>query len=181
MFVIWHRKPNSSRADSSGVRIVIPYWLGLGPFSFFVFWNLMNIQMGYSQWQNISSGVIGPLSRDKLHLSEIFAVLGLCVLLWLAAGREVITLDFAHLEIRKEILGVGWSNKYALKDVTTIRASGFLDPKAAGKWNASHVRAALYFDYMGKIQSFGSELSMEDAVRIERIIHSLPHMASNRG
>jgi len=129
MFVIWHRKANSSQADSSGVRIVIPYWLGWGPFSFFVFWNLMNIQMGFWQWQSISHGIIGPLSRDKLHLSEIFAVLGLSILLWIAAGREIITLDSGFLRVRREIFGIGWSRQYLLAEVGDIRTDCFLDQK----------------------------------------------------
>jgi hypothetical protein len=172
MFVIWHRKSSSSQADSSGVRIVIPYWLGWGPFSFLVFWNLINIQMGYWQHQNISNGIVGPRSWDKLHLSEIFAVLGFILLLWLTTGREVITLDVAHLQIRKEVLGIGWSKKYQLTDVSAVRASCFLDPKANGKWNADHVRAALYFNYIGKMRRFGSELSMQDALLVEKTIQS---------
>ena len=172
MFVIWHRKFNLSWADSSGVRIVIPYWLGWGPFAFLVFWNVMNIQMGYWQWQNIANGTVGPRSWDKLHLIEIFAVLGFSILLWLVAGREVVTLDVAHLQIRKEVLGVGWSQRYQLTNVSAVRASCFLDPKANGKWNADHVRAALYFNYMGTMRSFGSELRMEDALLVEKTIQS---------
>src|SRR5215469_3272292 len=158
MFVIWYRKSSSSQADSSGVRIVIPYWLGWGPFSFLVFWNLINIQMGYWQHQNISNGIVGPRSWDKLHLSEIFAVLGLSVLLWIAAGREVISLDNDLLRVRREIFGIGWSRQYLLTEVGEIRAGCFLDPKAGVKWSADHVRAALSFSYQGKIQSFGKEL-----------------------
>jgi hypothetical protein len=172
VFVIWHRKTNSIRADSSGVRIVIPYRLGWGPFFFLVFWNLMNIQMGYSQWHNISSGVIGPLSRDKLHVSEIFAFFGLSVLLWIAAAREVITLDANFLRVRREIFGIGWSQQYPLTGVGEIRTGCFLDPKAGEKWSADHVRAALNFSYLGKIRSFGKELRMEDALEVERTLHS---------
>jgi len=172
MFVIWHRKPSSTQADSSGVRIVIPYWLGWGPFSFFVFWNLMNIQMGFHQWQSISHGFIGPLSHDKLHLSGIFAVVGFSVLLWMAAGREVITLDTAFLRARREIFGIGWSRQYVLTGVGEIRAFCFLDPKAGGKWSADHVRTALSFSYQGEIRSFGRELGMQDALTIEKTFRS---------
>lgn len=172
MFVIWHRKLNLTRADLNGVRIVIPYWLGWGPFSFFVFWNLMNIRMGYWQWQNISSGVIGPLSRARLHVCEIFAVLGLSVLLYIVAGREVITLDSNFLRVRREMFGIGWSQQYPLTGVGEIRAGCFLDPRAGGKWSADHVRAAFYFTYQGKMRSCGKELSMEDALKVEKAFHS---------
>jgi hypothetical protein len=172
MFVIWHRQSNSSQADFSGVRIVIPYWLGWGPFSFLVFWNLMNIQMGFWQWQSISRGLIGPLSRDKLHLSEIFAVIGLSVLLWIAAGREVISLDNGLLRVRREILGIGWSRQYLLTEVGEIRAGCFLDPKADGKWSPDHVSAALRFSCQGKIHSFGKGLGMQDALNIEKAFRS---------
>ena len=133
MFVIWHRKVKSCSADSSGMRIVIPYWMGWGPFSFFAFWNLMNIQTGYWQWQSISRGIVGPLSRDKLQLSEFFAVVGLSLLLWIASGREVISLDHAFLRVHRGVLGIGWSQKYPLTEAGVIRAYGFLDPKARGR------------------------------------------------
>lgn len=111
MFVIWHRKPVSSFSDSSGVRIVISYWLGWEAFCFIILWNLINIEVGYSEWHKISNGLAGPRSWDKLHLSEILAVFGIAAVLWLAAGREVVTLDSGQLEIRKGVLGLGWSGK----------------------------------------------------------------------
>jgi hypothetical protein len=156
----------------NGVRIVIPYWFGWGPFSFLVFWNLVNLQMGYWQWQGISRGIVGPRSWDRLHLSEVFVLLGLCAVLWLAAAREVITVDPTELKIRKEILGLGWSKKHAVADVSWIRAGCLLRAKAAGRWNPNHVRAALYFSSQGSVGSFANELSMEDAVGIERVIQN---------
>lgn len=172
MSVIWQRKSSSTQIDSSGVRIVIPYWIGWGPFSFIAFWNLMNIQMGYQLWQCVSRGIVGPLTRDKLRLSEIFAVLGLSLLFWLAAGREVITLDAAFLGVRKEIFGLGWSRQYLLTRVGEVRAFCFLDPKADGKWSAENVRAAVSFKYQGKARSFCREVSMQDALNIEKTFRS---------
>jgi hypothetical protein len=110
----------------------------------------MNIRSSYSEWLDISNGFVGPLSWTRLHVSEIFAALGLLIVLLLASAREVITLDSVELRIRKEILGVGYSRKYSVARVSRIRAGGFLDPKAGGKWNNDHVRAALYFDYLGR-------------------------------
>jgi len=130
----------------------------------------MNIQIGYWTWLDISNGIVGPRSWTRLHLSEVFAVLGLCVLLWLAAGREVVTINPAHLRIRLGVLGIGWSRHYILTDVRNLRAGSFLDPRARGKWNPDHVRAGLYFDYRGKIQSFGKEIVMQDALKIENAI-----------
>jgi hypothetical protein len=136
----------------------------------------MNIRSGYSEWLDISNGIVGPLSWARLHLSEIFAALGFLVVLLLATAREVITFDSVELRIRKEILGVGYSRKYAVARVSRIRAGGFLDPKAGGKWNDDHVRAALYFDHLGKTHSFGHELSMSGAVEIERVFQAFPHL-----
>jgi hypothetical protein len=141
----------------------------------------MNTQSGYSEWLNISNGIVGPKSWDTLHLSEIFAALGFFIVLWLATAREVITLDSVELRIRKEILGMGYSRKYAVARVNRIRAGCFLDPKAGGKWNNDHVRAALYFDFSGKVHSFGHELTMNDAVEIERVFQAFPHLTSNQG
>lgn len=180
MFVIWHRKPVSSFSDSSGVRIVISYWLGWEAFCFIILWNLINIEMGYSEWHKISNGLAGPRSWDKLHLSEILAVFGIAAVLWLAAGREVVTLDSGQLEIRKGVLGLGWSSRYPTTDVAWLHAGWFLDPKARGKWNSDHVRAALYFGCRGKTRSFGNELTMEDAVRIEKLLRAFVSAPSSR-
>jgi hypothetical protein len=141
----------------------------------------MNIRSGYSEWLDISNGIVGPQSWARLHLSEIFAALGVLIVLLLATAREVITLDSVELRIRKEILGVGYSKKYAVARVNRIRAGWFLDPKAGGKWNDDHVRAALYFDYLGKVHSFGRELTMNDAVEIERVFQAFPHLTLNQG
>jgi hypothetical protein len=114
-------------------------------------------------------------------VSEIFSVVGFCIAICLAAGREVVAMNNGHLRVRKEILGVGWSRTYALTDVKELRAGYFLDPKANGKWNPDHVRASLYFDYRGKVQSFGNELAMQDATRIETIIaNSFPDVVLHR-
>jgi len=167
---IWHRRNVSTTSDLNAVRIVIPYWFGWPPLAFVVFWNLVNIQSGYWTWLDISNGIVGPRSWTRLHLSEIFVVLGFCVLLWLAAGREVVTINPANLRIRREIFGIGWSKHYILTDVRNIRAGSYLDPRARGKWNPDHVRAGLYFDYRGKIQSFGKEIVIQDALGIENAI-----------
>lgn len=151
-------------------------------FSFILLWNYMNIEMGYGLWMDISNGIVGPRSWDKLHLSEIFGVFGLGILLCLIGGKEVITIDPVCLRIRKGIFGFGWSRNWQRADVKDIRAGWFLDPKARGKWNPDHIRAALYFDSQGKIQSFGRELTTSDALRIEEAIcKSFPQIVLNRG
>jgi hypothetical protein len=181
VFLIFHRKPAAASADSRGLRIVIPYWLGWPVFVFVILWTVMNIRSGYSEWLDISNGIVGPQSWDRLHLSEIFAALGFFIVLLLATAREVITLDSVELRIRREILGVGYSRIYAVARVNRIRAGWFLDPKAGGKWNDDHVRAALYFDYLGKVHSFAHELTIKDAVEIERVFQAFPDLAWNQG
>jgi hypothetical protein len=141
----------------------------------------MNIRSSYSEWLDISNGIVGPLSLTRLHVSEIFAALGFLIVLLLATAREVIILDSVELRIRKEILGLGYSRKYSVARVSGIRAGCVLDPKAGGKSNSDHVRAALYFDYLGRVHSFGRELAMHDAVEIERVFQAFPHPTLNRG
>ena len=182
MFWIPHREKVSISDDSGVLRVSIRYWLGWPIFSFVVLWNYINLESGYHQWMEISHGIVGPKSWDKLHLSEMFGVLGLCILLWLIGGREVITIDSVCLRIRKEISGVGWSRNFQLVEVQTIRSGWFLDPKARGKWNTDHMRAALYFDFHSKIQSFGKELTTSDALRVEEAVRkSFPQIVLNRG
>ena len=150
--------------------------------SFILLWNYMNIEMGYHLWMDISSGIVGPRSWTKLHLSEIFGVFGLGILLCLIGGKEVITIDPVRFRIRKDILGAGWYRNFQLVDVKDIRAGSFLDPKANGKWNPDHVRAGMYFDCQGKIYSFGKALTTMDAQRIEDAIRkACPRIVINRG
>jgi hypothetical protein len=181
LFVILHRRGISTTSDPSGLRVVIPYWFGWLVLTFVCFWTLLNIRFGYSEWLAISTGIVGPKSFDRLHVSELFSVFGFCVGVCLAAGREVVAMNDEHLQVRREILGVGWSKNYALAEVKDIRAGCFLDPKAGGKWNPDHVRAGLYFDYRGKVHSFGHELEMQDATRIEKLIaESFPDVVLHR-
>jgi hypothetical protein len=181
VFILFHRRNIAISNDLNGVRIAIRYWLGWQSFCFVAAWSLVNVRFGYFERLDISNGIVGPKSWDRLHVSEIFAVLGIGLLVWLVAGREVVTIDAALVRIRREIFGVGWSRNYMVKDVRDIRAGFFLDPKANGKWNPDHVRATLYFGYMGKIQSFGNEIVMQDAVRIENAIRQVfPHIVLYR-
>ena len=131
----------------------------------------MNIQMGYWQWQNISNGIVGLQSRNMLHVSEIFASFGFCILVWLAAGREIISVDSAQLRIRKEIMGLGWSRQHAITDFY-VQAGSYVEQPG---WNS---RAAVYLcldidegDEF-KVASFGDGLTLEDAARIEKLIRT---------
>jgi|SRR5882724_11836148 len=182
MFWIPHREKVSISDESGVLRVSIRYWLGWPIFSFLVLWNYINLESGYQQWMGISHGIVGPKSWDKLHLSEIFGVFGLCILLWLIGGKEVITIDSMCLRTRKEILGVGWSRNFQLVEVQRIRSGWFLDPKANGKWNPDHVRAEIYFDCQGKVYTFGKELTTMDAQRIEEAIRNrYSRIVINRG
>jgi hypothetical protein len=94
-------------SDQNGLRIVIPYWFGWLALTFDFFWTLFNIRFGYSEWLAISKAIAGPKSFDRLHVSEAFSIFGLCVGLCLAAGREVVAMNDEHLQVRREIRGVG--------------------------------------------------------------------------
>jgi hypothetical protein len=182
MFWIPYRQKLSISNESGELRVSIRYWLGWPMFSFLVLWNYVNIESGYHQWINISNGIVGATSWEKLRLSEIFAVLGFCMLLWLIGGRERITIDSVRLQIRKEILGVGWSRNFQLADIKDIRSGWFFDLKAKGKGNPDYIRAALYFDCHSKTHSFGKELTTSDAIRIEEAIRKVfPQIVLNRG
>lgn len=183
MFRILHREGVSSHSDLRGVRVAIRYWYGWGAFSFLVLWTLMNVGMVRWEWQDISvaSGIVGPESWARLRLGEIFVVLGFCAMAWLAEGRQIVTLDPSWLRIRTEIFGLGWARRYSRTDVGEIQASCFPVPGAAGKCNPDYLLAALYFDYRGKVRSFGKGLAWEDALRIEKLIRTFLNRTNRNG
>jgi hypothetical protein len=157
------------------------YWLGWPTFFFLIFWTYMNIQFGLYEWSNISNGIVGPKSRDRSHISEIFSILGIFLCPWMALGKESVTIDREQLRILRGIWGIGWSKKYALSEVRDLRSGWYLDPRATGKWNPDHVTAAVYFDYKGKIGCFGRELMDSGALQIEEAIRkSFPQIVLNR-
>lgn len=172
MFQIWHRKGVSTSSGSRGVRIAIPYWSGWTAFSFIVLWTILSIEMVHSDWQGARNGVLGPQSLARLHLGETFVALGFLVAIWMAAGRQVITLDSSYLSVRTEVLGLRWSRRYLLTEISGLGASCFLPREAAEKWNPDHLKAGIYFDYRGKMRSFGNDLSWQDALQIEKLIRS---------
>lgn len=142
----------------------------------------MNIQIGLSEWANISNGIVGPKTWDRFHISEIFSVLGILMCLWMAFGRESITISAERMQIRRGILGLGWSKMFPLSEVRDLRSGWLLDPRARGKWNPHHVTAALYFDYEGGICCFGRELTDSSAFQIEEVIRKwFPQIVLNRG
>lgn len=182
MFWIPHRKKISISSELGVLRISIRYWLGWPMFSILILWNCMNIEAGYHFWISVSNGLADATTRNKLLLSEIFVVLGLSIVFWLSAAREIVVIDSVRLRVRKEILGLGWSRNFQLANVENIRSGWFLDPMARGKWNADHMRAAVHFDYPGKTQKFGNEITPSDAVRIEEEIRKqFPQIVLKRG
>jgi hypothetical protein len=76
-------------------------------FSFVVMWNLIIAQMGYSAWQDISMGLVGPRSWETVHACEFLGIFGVCMLVWVAAGQEVVMIDGEHLRVRRGIFGWG--------------------------------------------------------------------------
>jgi hypothetical protein len=172
VLILQYRHPVRIMGDFRELRIVIPYWNGWGTFLFAVFWNLINAQVGYGAWQDIQMGKVGQHLLDTLHFSEIGAVCGLSMLVWIAMWQEVITLDAEYLCIRRGILGWGWSKTYQLTDVEKVYASFFLHPKARGHWQLKFLYGGLFFKYRGKLVSFGDEISTKDAVKIEEAIEA---------
>lgn len=182
MFWIPHRKKIFISSELGVLRISIRYWLGWPTFSILLLWNYVNIESGYGFWINVSNGLASATTREKLLLSEICAVFGLSMVLWLTTASESVVIDSVRLRVRKEVFGIGWYRNFELVDVKDIRAGWSLDPKANGKWNPDHMRAALYFDCESKIHSFGKELTTSDAMRIEQAIRSVfPQIVLDRG
>jgi hypothetical protein len=182
LFWLLHRRKTTISTDPAGLRIDIRYWLGWPTFFFLIFWTYMNIQFGLDTWTNISRGIVGPRTFDRLHISEIFSILGILMCLWMALGRESITISAERMQIRRGILGLGWSKRFPLSEVRDLRSGWFLDPRARGNWDPDHVTAALYFNYEGGICCFGRELTDSRALQIEEVIRkSFPQIVLNRG
>jgi hypothetical protein len=156
------------------------YWFGWVPFCFVCFWTFSVAGFAYLERPSALRQTPGSLALLRVHLGEVFFVVGVCILIWLVAGREVATLEDSMLKWRREIWRIGWTREFGLVDIRNLRVGAFSDLSARpGKWIASARHAAIYFEYRGKVRRIGSELGEDEAVRIvETIMRRFPQIAS---
>ncbi len=155
-----------------GLHIVIPGWLNWGILVFLLWWlylalrgirsDLTKSLPADTNWSNI-----GWIALWAIH---IFAVLG--ILVWMIAGREILSIDGTLLVLRREILGLGWSREFALGEVRNLGAMSELDLSARGKWNPALLSTSMTFQCNGKTYRFGRGLDRIEAKHVMQAIRA---------
>jgi hypothetical protein len=148
---VFHRENSRISRGPDGLRIVIPYWVGLPSFSFLLLWTCF---AGYYADQTHS------------YLGDAFVLVGMCALLWITLGREVVSFRAGSFTVWRGMLGIGRSRTFDFVAVKDVRVGSFLDPKAQGKWDPSFVRAVICFEDRGKVCRFGNDISEFEATNI---------------
>ena len=174
---VFHRQNSTIDHGPAGLRIVIPYWVGWPPFSFLLLWTCFAAYGADENYSRTLRGTADSLVWSRAYLGVIFVIIGICAILWMALGREVVSFAAGSVKLWRGVLGIGRSWSFNFVDVRDVRVGSFLDPKAQGKWDASVVRAGIYFEYRGKLHSFGNELLESEAIKIvDAIRESHPHL-----
>ncbi len=153
------------------LRIVIPGWLTWPVVVFLVVWlytaltlearELLHAIHGEIDWQSI-----GWLIFWAFHVVAAFGFL-----LWLIAGREIVTVDGVWLTWRTEILGLGWSRRFPLAEVRNLVPFSQLDPASQGKWDLEFLHTSIVFNVGDKTYRFGRGLAYAEANRVIDAIH----------
>jgi hypothetical protein len=88
------------------------------------------------------------------------------VWLWLFAGREILKLTPGTLTLRSEVLRVGVTREYSIRDVRNLRAVTAGDYSSWGWSVVPRGDDGLAFDYRAKTVHFGTWLDEAEASQI---------------
>jgi hypothetical protein len=88
------------------------------------------------------------------------------VWLWLFAGREILKLTPGTLTLRSEVLRVGLTREYSIRDVRNLRAVTAGDYSSWGWSVVPRGDDGLAFDYRAKTVHFGTWLDEAEASQI---------------
>ena len=165
-WVVIHRQNSQIHREQTGLRIIIPYWIGWPPFLFMVVWTAFAAYAADDNRRSIVRGATDSLVWSRLYFGEACIVVGMCAMLWMTLGREVISFRAGSFTVCRGMFRIGSCRTFDFLDVKDVRVGSFLDPKAQGKWDPSFIRAGIYFEYQGRVHRFGNELFESEAVEI---------------
>jgi hypothetical protein len=152
-----------------GALILTPVWLA--------FWTLGGISA--MKW------VIHPgpsTSRSFICLwlvgwllGEVWAVYSW---LWTAVGKEIVTVREGALNIKRHILGYGWTRSFSIGSIANLHASGFFPSNSY--WGNYLVQLKLAggtvsFDVQGQTKKFGIQLTESEAQEVVQELR--PHLS----
>jgi hypothetical protein len=121
--------------------------------------------------------------RDKDFFAILWAAVAfLCVraMLWNTRGCERISVDGRTLTVRFEMPGIRETSSFDLSDVDTFRTFESRGVRRLFTFMMlPNQRGRIIFDYKGKIQAFGADLSLAEAEGIIRRIEQ--YSSTKRG
>jgi hypothetical protein len=92
------------------------------------------------------------------------------VCLWMAFGRELVTVSYGNLILKMDILGYGRSKVFPVSQVLNLRASGLFGSFLqgwSGTWNAYGLSGGVIaFESGGKTHRFGIQLEEDEAQEV---------------
>ncbi len=92
------------------------------------------------------------------------------VWLWMAFGKELVTISYGNLVLRMDILGYGRSKVFPVSEVSNLRASGLFGSPLRGwsrAWDAYGLSGGVIaFDSGGKTHRFGVQLEEDEAQHV---------------
>jgi hypothetical protein len=152
-----------------GSLIFVPVWL--------IFWTFGGLTA--MKWV-IHPGPSTPRAFISLWLvgwllGEVWAIYSW---LWAAFGKEIVTIKEGSLNVRRDVLGYGWTRSFPIGSVGNLRASGVFP--ADSYWANLLIQMRLSggtvgFDSQGRTQKFGIQLTESEAQEVVRELK--PHLS----
>jgi hypothetical protein len=93
--------------------------------------------------------------------------------LWQLAGKEIVLLSYSSIQVRRQVLGIGWTKEYLAEHVKNLRVSQMGYSEAG--WSRSLIAFGMVggfiaFDYGAKTFRFGSGIDEAEAKQIVSVI-----------
>jgi hypothetical protein len=160
---------SEARDTADGFQVVIPARRYVFLLIFLLVW--------LSGWAMGEVSVVSQLMKlGKVDWSMVFWLTGWtcggmfasAAWLWLAFGREVVTLRSGELSVRREALGLGRSKEYDLAYVKNLRVSRVPSASSSptGRLQFPLKGGLVAFDYGAKTIRFGGSLDEAEAAQV---------------
>lgn len=115
----------------------------------------------FASENNLPSKDSSALAR--MYLGEAFVAIGICVMLWMMLGREVLSFRDQSIIVCTRFLGIRRCQTLDFSDVQDFRVGLSLDPRRQGKWHPDFVHACIVFEYRGRARIVANELRQSEA------------------
>jgi hypothetical protein len=160
-----------------GIELTVTSRLGMGPWSlaltliFLLIWLTLAVYAWVQAVADLATGRATSLLSLMLWLLGWTVGIGFVAFWgsWLRVGHELVTVSKDSLQIKREMFGLGPARRFALRDVSNVRAAGFFGSPwrwAGSLWYWGLSGGTVAFDVGGRTYRFGIHLEEHEVRQV---------------